>query len=384
MYKMFANRLRQASLSVLATWILTIWAMTVPSTAFADIKISGDFRFRMESDWDSVKSDGVTEREDRTRARVRTRFRLNYDHNDWASFGTQIRTGSDDSHQSPHTTIVDFDDNDTGDADFNFDKWFFKAKANGAWAWFGRNDLPFWNQNEMFWSGNVTVAGIGTGFKAGSNTSVAVNAGYFSLPVGMKEFSGNLGLGQLVFNSKFGGGSFTASAGLLSFEANPDDADASILLNNNGLRDYNIWIGSLQAKFMAGSLPLKFGVDWMHNDEDYSETDPDPFTVANRDEVDGYVASIHLGETKAAGDWQLGYYYAHIETLAVNASYAQDDWARWGSAVESRLSNMEGHELRFKYQANKELNIVARLYLVEAITTEEDGNRFRLDFNYKF
>jgi len=147
---------------------------------------------------------------DRTRARIRARLRLNYDHNNWASFGAQVRSGSDDSHQSPNTTIVDFDDNDTGDADFNFDKWFFKAKAKGAWAWFGRNDLPFWNQNEMFWSGNVTVAGIGTGFKAGSNTSVAVNAGYFSLPVGMKEFSGNLGLGQLIFNSKFGGGSFTA------------------------------------------------------------------------------------------------------------------------------------------------------------------------------
>jgi len=37
-----------------------------------------------------------------------------------------------------------------------------------------------------------------------------------------------------------------------------------------------------------------------------------------------------------------------------------------------------------KYKATKEFGIVARLYVVEAITTDEDGNRFRLDFNYKF
>ncbi len=377
------NRLRQASFSVLATCIFATCAMTIPSIAQADLSLSGDFRFRLESDFDSVKSNGV-EREDRARTRIRARVRLNYEHNDWASFGAQMRSGSDDSHQTPNITIVDFDDNDTGDLDFNLDKWYFKAKKGGAWTWVGRNSIPFWKQNELFWSDNVTIAGMGLGFKAGGNNQFAINTGYFSLPVGMREFSGNLALGQAVFSTKFGGSGFTAAAGLLSFEANADDDDAIVLLTKNGLRDYQIWVGSLQAKFMLGSLPLTIGGDWIHNDEDYSETDPDPFTVKNRDETEGYVGSIHLGQTKNPGDWQLGYYYAHIETLAVNASYAQDDYARWGSAVEARLSNMKGHELRFKYKATKELGIVARLYVVEAITTDEDGNRFRLDFNYKF
>ena len=30
------------------------------------------------------------------------------------------------------------------------------------------------------------------------------------------------------------------------------------------------------------------------------------------------------------------------------------------------------------------MNIMARLYLVEAITSDQDGIRFRVDFNYKF
>ena len=133
-----ANRLKQTSFSVLATGIFA-GAMTVPSIAQADMSLSGDFRFRLESDWDSHKSDGITEREDRTRARIRARVRLNYEHNDWASFGAQLRSGSDENHQSPHITLIDFNGNDTGDADFNLDKWFFKAKAK-AWACC----LPVW------------------------------------------------------------------------------------------------------------------------------------------------------------------------------------------------------------------------------------------------
>jgi len=377
-----ASKLKQASLSVLAAGILATGAMTIPTTSQADLRVTGDFRFRLESDWDSHKIDGVTLREDRSRARVRARVNLKYDHEDWAFFGARLRTGSDDSHQSPHITVVDFDDNDTGDADFNLDKWYFKLKKAGAWMWAGRNGLPFWKQNELFWSDGVTPAGVAAGFKFGSDTSVALNAGYFSLPVGMKEFSGNLGLGQIVLSTKAAGAGFTAAAGLLSIEGNPDDEDAEKLLKGNGLRDYSIWVASLQAKFKVGNLPLKIGADWIYNDEDYDDTNS--FAYANRDETEGYVGSIHLGKLKNPGDWLLGYYYAHIETLAVNASYAQDDWARWGSATESRLSNMEGHEVRAAYQLTKELNMVARLYIVEAITTEEDGNRFRIDFNYKF
>ena len=91
-----------------------------------------------------------------------------------------------------------------------------------------------------------------------------------------------------------------------------------------------------------------------------------------------------LGSLKERGDWLAAYYYARIETFAVNSSFAQDDWVRWGSATETRASNLKGHELRFAYAFEKNINLVARLYLVEAITTAEDGNRFRVDLNFKF
>ncbi len=343
-------------------------------------KITGDFRARAEADFDSQRASGA-ERDDRNRIRIRARLGLDYAATEVFSFGLRLRSGSDDSHQSPHITVLDFDDNDTGDADFNFDKWFLKAKSElpsgETWAWIGRNSLPFWKQNELTWDDDVTPAGIGLGFKtAAGKGRLAVNGGYFSLPVGMQELAGNLATTQLVFSGK----SFTVAAGLLDFDANPADADAGRLLRGNGLRDYSIWVGSLQGKLGKWTL----GADVLHNDESYSPNDPDPFTAAHHDQTDGLVLSVKYGGLKAKGDWLAAYTYAEIETFAVNASYAQDDWVRWGSATKTRGSDMEGSELRFAYALERNVNLIARLYLVEAITTREDGSRFRLDFNYKF
>jgi hypothetical protein len=391
------NRLKQASLPVLAVIILSTGAVITPISVQADMFSSdkfsfyGDFRLRFEADWDSQTSSGA-ERRDRNRARIRARVGLKYKPTENFEYGVRLRTGSDRSAQSPHITIVDFDNQDTGAAQLNFDKWFLKAKYNGLWAWVGRNSIPFWKQNEMFWDDDVTPSGIAAGYKLKfGETELGLNTGYFSLPVGMQAFGGNLGLGQLFLSTKAGGNKFTAAAGALIFDANPDDPDVvaavaagDLLLKGTGQRDHSILIGSLQGQFKLG-LPLTVGFDWMHNNKNYSLTDPN-VTAANRDETDGYVISLKLGKVKNKGDWLLGYYYAHIETFAVNSAYAQDDWVRWGSAGETRGSDMKGHEFRGVYSPMDKLKIVARLYVVKAITdnNQEDGKRFRVDFNYKF
>ena len=45
---------------------------------------------------------------------------------------------------------------------------------------------------------------------------------------------------------------------------------------------------------------------------------------------------------------------------------------------------MKGHELRLGHGFEKDFHVLARLYVVEAITTIEYGERFRLDFNYEY
>ena len=183
----------------------------------------------------------------------------------------------------------------------------------------------------------------------------------------MREFSGNLGLAQVVFWQK----KLKIAGGLLDIDANPSDSDGALLLRGNGGRDYQLWVVNLQ----AGVGNWTFGVDGIHNSESY------PASEAARDEVDGYVGSLKFNSGRG---WRLAYTYAHIEALAVHSSYAGDDWVRWGNATQTRASDMKGHELRFVKDLGAGQNVVFRLYLAEAITTGEDGNRFRIDWNAKF
>ena len=346
-----------------------------------------DFRTRFEADWDSSRSSG-SDRDDRGRMRMRARLGFRYQSSDNVTWEVRVRSGSDESHQSPHITLVDFDNNDTGNTDFNFDKYYLKYDFGNSSTWVGKNSLPFWKQNEMFWDDDVTPMGLGYNY---SRNGVQFNLGYFSLPVGMKEASGNLGLAQVVYSWSMGEAGFDLAAGFLGFDANETDVDAGMLLDGNGARDYELWILSAKSVFNGGAKPLEFGLDYMVNGEDYSRTDPNAFTAFNRDEDTGYVVTIKYGQTSNPGDWQLAYYYADIETFAVNSSYSQDDWMRWGSADETRSSNFDGHELRFVYALSNQVQLVFRNYIVDAnvrrsatSAAREDGNRFRFDINYSF
>lgn len=348
------------------------------------LRIFADFRARLESDFDSRNTAGEP-RDDRTRIRVRARVGLRYAPDEHWSIGLRLRSGSDQSHQSPHITVLDFDDNDTGDSDFNLDRWYVEGRRRTGWVWVGRNSVPFWQQNELLFDGDVTPVGLAGGWSTkGERNKIGFAAGYFSLPAGMRQFSGNLGGLQVVYSTETGTLGVTAALGSYLFDANAADPDSTLLLNGNGLRDYRIVQGGVQLRLKAGERLLVLGADGLHNTETYSSSGPDPFTAANPDQTDGFVISLSYGGTKKRGDWLVGYYYARIEAFAVNASYAQDDWVRWGSSVETRGSNMQGHELRGGYAFSDGLELIARLYLVEAITTVEDGNRARVDLNYRF
>lgn len=335
---------------------------------------SGDFRARLESDWNSHKSDG-SQREDRDRLRARARLGVGIRPDETMTFGFRLRTGSESSHQSPHITLIDFDDNDTGDASVNFDKWYMRYSAGPGWAWVGREASPFWQQNELFWDEDVTLIGIASGYKLGG---ISATAGAFSLPVGMRAFAGNLAAAQLVYSGKWGEQAYTLAASQHAFNSNADDPDAARLRNGNGKRDYRIGSLNAQWKMPLAGRPLTFGVDRYHNRESYSAATP------HRNATDGSVYSLSYGQLKEPGSWQLGYYHADIEQFAVNASYAQDDWMRWGSADETDASDFSGDEARLAYALSKSANLILRFYDVEANSSVQDGKRLRLDYNYRY
>ena len=355
------------------------------------LHVSGDSRIRIESDFDSRGADG-SPRDDRDRLRVRFRLGLEFEPSATLKFVLRLRSGAEDSHQSPHLTVVDFDDNDTGDAGFHLDTWYLQgthdSERDRLAAWVGRRAPPFWKQIELFLDDDVTVAGAAGSWRRATVTgSFTVHAAYAALPVGMRSFSGYLAGLQGVYEREAAddsGRGMTLALGHYVFDADPNDPDAVRLLRDNGLRDDSIWVASGQFRATAWNRPLRLGLDLMHNDDPQFEGQSLPDLPDLPDQTDGLVASVFLGSLRQRGDWLAGYTYARVEALAVNASYAQDDWVRWGSATETRGSDFRGHELRYARALGPRSNWVARLYLVESITTVEDGQRFRLDLNVKF
>jgi len=366
-------------------------AVTLYKQADQQLDIYGDFRLRLEEDWDSLQGNG-TKRDDRLRIRTRVRLGLKGQFDEQWSANVRLRTGSDDSQQSPHITIYDFDGNDNGNADVNFDLWYLQYSGHGFTAWTGRNQLSYWRQDAMLITDDVTFLGIGGSYQhALGKGSLTWNLNLTNAPAGMTATSGKLAFGQVAYDRNFERAAITMAAGYIDINADPDDPSGTILLTENNTRDYGIYILSGQWRRAIYTAQLTIGFDYMHNNKNYADATPGSFSEFHKDDVDGYVGLVTWGKDKAAGDWQLGYYYVYVEALAVNSSYEQDDWVRWGNANQTRASNMKGSEFRVVYTLSSNMNINLRVYIVDAIdllnpgdTTKEDGNRARIDYNVKF
>lgn len=346
------------------------------------LTVNGDVRVRYESDWDSHTTAGAL-RTDRERGRVRLRATAAYKFSDAWSFGARLRSGNTQSQQSPHLTFT-ANDGPSDDLQFSLDRYFVQYKQGAFTGWAGRNSSPFWQQNELFWDEDITPTGIAGTFdaKQSDGATLTTTAGAFALPDGVNRFHGHLFAGQLKYTKPLAGAQqLILAGGLHAFDG---QTGARLLRNRNGERDYLVGVLSGQWTVPVESVPVAFGIDVFKNFQDYSAADAAPLSSANTDETLGYVFSVQAGQLKKPGQWLAAYFYAHVETFATNASYAQDDWARFGNGPQSDVTDIKGHEFRVAYALTKDLNLMARLFLIDAITTIQDGKRFRLDLNWKF
>lgn len=345
-----------------------------------NLTVSADLRLRYEVDFDAHTATGA-EQADRSRGRIRARLGAGYRLDDAWSVGARVRTGDSRSQQSPHLTFVT-DEGDRDDLDFVVDRYFVQYRALGITAWGGRNLTPFWYQNELFWDEDVTPTGLaGTYDTSLGSGKLAAIAGGFYLPDGGYDLHGQMVAGQLKYTLPVKPSQFIGATGLHYMHG---ESGANNLRNRNGERDYLLGTGSLQWGIPVRGIPLTVGADVFYNFLDYEAADVLPFPVSEADQTLGYVFSVQFGQLRKRHHWLVGYYYSHIETFAVNASYAQDDWIRFGAGTQTDGSNFEGHEIRVGYAISSHINLLARLYLAEAITTPQDGNRFRLDLNWRF
>lgn len=350
-------------------------------------KFSGDFRFRVEQDWDSKKSDG-TYRDDRTRLRYRVRLGANYVVNDWASLGVRIRTGDPKKQQDPQLTLGD-NFKEFGTLPIGFEKLFFQANYKGFFAWAGKNTFPFEKNNELFWSDNVYPEGVflkkSIAFESNFINQLHISGGHFII--------GTSGT-SLDKDSYFEG--FQASLSLFEnnlklfpsfyiFKNLPNIPDGA----NTFVFDYSIFhIGS---KLLLFKKPLiNFEIDYYSNLEDYK--DNSEIAPNFKNENTGFVSGFSYGELKTQNDWFFKFTYSHIEQYAAVDFLAQNDWARWDyssfDSPDGRLTNFKGVEVVSGYKLNKNMNLKLKYYLVEQLVSyggfRETGHRIRLDLDVKF
>lgn len=270
------------------------------------VRVYGDLLLRLESDWDSHREDGRL-RDDRDRARYRARLGLKIGLSARWRFDTRIRGGSRSSQQSPFITFHDLDGNPTGDHDVLWDRWVFQGQGARISGAVGRSELTVWHREIPFWDKDVSVAGFGGQGKLGQGS---LSGGFFYLPDGALSLHGHMFSMEWFSPLR---SEWTMSLGSRLIRGKDG---AEYLRNGNGERDYDLFLFTSRYR---PRVDFNLGIEVVRNFRTYDRRDGD-YAYRNRDQKSGFKLSFVWGNTKAK-HWLLGFYYADVEALAMNAAY---------------------------------------------------------------
>ena len=317
-------------------------------STYTGLKHTGDFRFRIEHDWNSQNSNG-TLRNDRSRLRYRFRFGINYFLDKNSSFGGRLRSGNINDQQGPHITLGG-NQGEFGLVQIGLEKLFYQYQNKNLKVWVGKNAIPLQKINELFWNDNVFPEGIGLKYKLKfeqkSIQSLAFNAGHFIINSSNQTFNKDSYFQFFQLESNLLNKRITLFPALYYFNEIGNFPDGKQTHN----LDYTILnFGSL-FKVMKNST-FKLGIEYYTNLENYATEDSIPFNLRNQKR--GFVISAKYGDVNEKGNWLIHLYYANLEKFAIVDYFAQNDWARWDyssiNATGSRISNFHGIELRVGY-----------------------------------
>ena len=360
----------------------------VDTTKSNGLSFTGDFRFRVEQDWNSQNQNGV-QRDDRSRLRYRLRFGLNYALDQNSSFGGRIRSGNINDQQGPHVTIGG-GLGEFGLTRLGLEKLFYRFESVHFTGWVGKNAIPLTKLNEIFWNDNVFPEGVGLTYDVGLEpqkllNALALNAGHFIIRSKGKSFTDDSYLQIFQITTRLFRERLRVFPGFYNFKrvGNYPDGKHTFEL------DYAIvHLGSQLDIDRSGKV--KLGVEIYDNLQDYAQMDSIPGDF--KDETFGVVLSVQYGGMKNKGDWLFYLSYASIQKYAIVDYFAQNDWSRWDyssvGASGSRISNFHGVEIKIGYAVRQNFNLNLRTYFVEQLVqigdSQENGSRMRLDLNIGF
>ncbi len=374
-------------LFILVFFLLNPIIAQTDTIAHKKLKLTGDFRFRIEQDWNSRNQNGI-KREDRSRLRYRFRFGLNYSIGKHSSFGGRLRSGNINDQQGPHITLG----GNQGEFELvsiGLEKLFYQYKRKKIEVWIGKNSIPLMKLNEIFWNDNVFPEGVGIKYngrlkKQKLLDGISFSTGHFVIKSKNKNFWNDSYLQIVQFNTSFKE-RIKIFPGFYHFKRignYPDNKHTFEI-------DYSIFHLGSQI-IVDKKRKIKVGVEFYNNFQNYSRIDSIPDDLKN--ETIGIVLSAAYGGMKNKGDWLFYISYANIQKYSIVDYFAQNDWSRWDyssvGASGSRISNFHGVELKIGYAIKENFNLNLRTYFVEQLVKvgrfKENGSRARLDLNIGF
>ena len=378
----------QIKLLFVLLFVLLIWKATAQDEEEqSKLQFTGDFRFRVEEDWKSRKSDG-TYRDNRTRLRYRVRFGATYEYSSAFSFGVRIRTGNPIKQQDPQLTLGDTD-GEFGTLPLGLEKIYLRGEFNDFVFWLGKNTFPFKKQNELFWSDNVYPEGVSLSktFRIGSDflTSLKLTAGHFIIAHGGTSMGHDNFFQGYQIHARMLGQKLDLFPSIYLFRNTPNIPDGFETFT------FDYTLAHLGIQYKVFDKPyVKLGIDLYQNLENYQANDSIPARFKN--ERSGWTAGLTLGKFEEKGDWRATLTYNYQEQFSAVDFMAQNDWARWDyssfGSPDGRLTNFRGVELVGKYMINTNLTLTVKYYKLHQIMSYgnflETGDRIRFDIDIGF
>lgn len=350
------------------------------------LTFTGDFRFRIEEDWNSRKSDG-SYRTDRTRLRYRMRFGATYKYNSHWTIGVRLRTGRRIKQQDPQLTLGD--ESEFGTLAMGFEKVFVQGNFDNLSFWMGKNTFPFAKQNELFWSDNVYPEGVYLSqsftFQSELIESLKLGAGHFIIGSNNESFDNDNYFQGFQIQTTHFDQKVKLFPSIYYFKNTPNIPDG----NSTYLVDYAIL--HFGSSFQLSSKPIiRLEADVYQNLKDYQSADS--IATGFKNEKFGFTGAISLGQLKAKNDWMIKLTYTYLERYSIVDVMAQNDWARWDysgyNSPDGRLSNFKGYEVMMGYALNKKLTLNMRSFFVDQLIAygpaKETNSRIRFDIDIGF
>jgi len=379
--------MKQLILGLVSLLFLSSFTIQAQDSIPAKLTFTGDFKFRVEQDWKSKKSDN-TYRDDRSRLRYRARFSTNYQLNNWSSFGIRLRTGFSKKQQDPQLTLGD-GFSEFGTIPIALEKLFFQYSKSNFKSWIGKNTFPFKKQNELFWSNHVYPEGVflSKSFNIDSKgiQSIKINGGHFIIQTSGKEFSDDSYFQGIQVETQHFNKTLELFPSFYYFNKIPNIPDG----NETYFQEYAIF--HLGTKFKVLNKPkVTAGFDYYRNVSNYSKNDSISNTFKNQ--KTGAVATFRVGDNSKKGDWLFGLTLNYQEKFSAIDFFSQNDWVRWDyssqGSPDGRLTNYKGFDFMIGYVIAKNIKLNMRAFMVEQLVplgiAKENGNRVRLDLDVKF